>query len=141
MKNPGSLMTRNKFTEMMNNPGYFSNIEDEYVKSLPSMTFPGKITVVDQPASYDSIHRLLKDECILGFDTETRPSFKKGRMHNVALLQISTREHAVLIRTNLVPIPRFVVDILENENIIKVGVAIKDDVTALNRLVAFKPGG
>lgn len=105
------------------------------------MTFPGTITVVDQPASYDAIHRFFKDEFILGFDTETRPSFKKGRTHNVALLQLSTREHAVLIRTNLVPIPRFVVDILENENIIKVGVAIKDDINSLNRLVSFKPGG
>jgi ribonuclease D len=140
-KNPGSLMTRNKFTVMMNNPRYFSNVEDEYIKSLPSMTFPGTITVVDQPASYDAIHRFFKDEFILGFDTETRPSFKKGRTHNVALLQLSTREHAVLIRTNLVPIPRFVVDILENENIIKVGVAIKDDINSLNRLVSFKPGG
>src|SRR5512145_1086184 len=110
MKNPGSLMTRNKFMEMMNNPGYFSNVEDEYVKSLPSMTFPGTITVVDQSASYDSIHRLLKDEYILGFDTETRPSFKKGRMHNVALLQISTAEHAVLIRLNKVKLPEFILD-------------------------------
>jgi ribonuclease D len=54
---------------------------------------------------------------------------------------LSTTNHAVLIRTNKVKIPNFIIDILENENIIKVGVAIKDDINALNKLNPFLPGG
>lgn len=126
---------------MMNNTQYFSNVEDEYIRSLPTMTFPGIITVIDQPASLEQVKRILKDEYILGFDTETKPSFKKGRSHNVALLQLSTREQAVLIRMNKVPLPRFILDILENENIIKVGVAIRDDINTLNKVSPFTANG
>ena len=125
----------------MNNLKYFSNIEDEYVRSLPAMTFPGIITVIDQPSHLDEIKCILKDECVIGFDTETKPTFKKGRFHHVALLQLSTANHAVLIRVNKVPLPRFIIELLENENIIKVGVAIRDDINALNKISPFTPAG
>lgn len=126
---------------MMNNTKYFSNIEDEYIRSLPARTFPGIITVVDQPSDLDQIKRILRDEYILGFDTETKPSFKKGQSHSVALLQLSSSDHAVLIRLNKVPLPSFIIDILENENIIKVGVAIRDDINTLNKISPFTPNG
>jgi ribonuclease D len=140
-KSPCIAMIRNKFMVMMNNTQYFSNVEDEYIRSLPAMTFPGIITVIDQPTGLDQVKRILKDEYILGFDTETKPSFKKGRLHSVALLQLSTREQAVLIRMNKVPLPRFILDILENENIIKVGVAIRDDINTLNKVSPFTANG
>jgi len=126
---------------MMNSPVYFTNIEDEYVRSLPALTFPGTISLIENNADLDAVKRILRDEIILGFDTETRPSFKKGNYHDVALLQLSTAEHAVLIRLKNIKMPKFISDILENENIIKVGVAIKDDINALNKLNAFIPGG
>lgn len=126
---------------MMSNLSYFANIEDEYVRSLPVLTFPGTINLIDHPAGLESVKRILTDEYVLGFDTETRPSFRKGDFHNVALLQLSTASQAILIRLNKVKIPRFISDILENENIIKVGVAIKDDINALNKLNPFIPGG
>lgn len=126
---------------MMNNTQYFSNVEDEYIRSLPAMTFPGIITVIDQPANFEQIKRILQDEYIIGFDTETKPSFKKGQSHQVALLQLSTKDHAVLIRLNKVSLPRFIIDIFENENIIKVGVAIRDDINILNKVSAFTPNG
>ena len=141
MKNPGIPTTRNKFMETMNNTNYFPNIEDEYVRSLPVLTFPGIIRLVEQPADLDEVRHLFQDEYIIGFDTETKPSFKKGRFHSVALLQLSTRDQAILIRLNKVPLPRFIIDILENADIIKVGVAIKDDINALNKIAPFVPGG
>lgn len=124
---------------MMNNKAYFTNVEDEYVKSLPVLTFPGNIWVVDQVSDYTEIKRILQDEFILGFDTETRPTFKKGQYHKVALLQLSTSEHAILFRLNKVSLPGFITQIFENKDIIKVGVAIKDDINALNKLSPFVP--
>jgi len=141
MKNPGILMTRNKFMATMNNTNYFPNIEDEYVKSLPVLSFPGIIRLIEQPSDLDEVRHLFKDEYIIGFDTETKPSFKKGRFHSVALLQLSIRDQAILIRLNKVSLPRFILDILENEDIIKVGVAIKDDINALNKIAPFVPAG
>jgi len=126
---------------MMNNPGYFANIEDEYVRSLPLLTFPGTISLVDHQAGFDAVKRILKEEFVLGFDTETRPTFKKGHFHSVALLQLSTADHAVLIRLNKVKLPGYIVEIFENENIVKVGVAIKDDINAIIKISPFVPAG
>jgi ribonuclease D len=126
---------------MMSNPVYFTNIEDEYVRSLPILSFPGTISLLDNPAGFDAVKKILRDELILGFDTETRPTFKKGHYHKVALLQLSTADQAVLIRLNMVNLPSFLIDILENENIVKVGVAIKDDINSLNKISPFVPGG
>jgi ribonuclease D len=125
----------------MNNQVYFANIEDDYVKSLPILTFPGNINLIDRPTDYEEIKQLLKDEYILGFDTETRPTFKKGHFHYVALLQLSTREHAMLFRLNRVELPSFLIPILQNKDIIKVGVAIKDDINALRKITPFEPEG
>ncbi|HEX2395361.1 MAG TPA: 3'-5' exonuclease [Bacteroidales bacterium] len=141
MKNPGIQTIRNKFMVMMSNPVYFANIEDEYVRALPVLTFPGTISLIDHPAGLEAVKRILRDEFVIGFDTETRPSFKKGHYHNVALLQLSTADHAVLIRMNKVKLPKFIIDILENDNIVKVGVAIKDDINSLNKISPFIPGG
>ncbi|MFO7371124.1 MAG: 3'-5' exonuclease [Bacteroidales bacterium] len=134
-------MIKKRFTEMMNDNGYFANIEDEYVRSLPVAGFPGVIHVIDHYADFEIVKPRLHHETLLGFDTETKPCFKKGHYHPVALLQLSTREQAFLIRLNKVHLPEFLIDILEDTNIIKVGVALKDDLNALNKLVPFEPDG
>jgi ribonuclease D len=59
----------------------------------------------------------------------------------VALLQISTAEHAILFRLNRVELPSFIIPILQNKEIIKVGVAIKDDINALRKITPFEPEG
>lgn len=126
---------------MMNNHGYFANVEDEYVRSLPIISFPGVIHVVDHYADFEKIKPWLIHETLLGFDTETKPCFKKGHYHPVALLQLSTCEQAFLFRLNKVHLPEFIIDILEDTNIAKVGVAIKDDLNGLNKIVPFEPDG
>lgn len=134
-------MIKKRFTEMMNDNGYFANIEDEYVRSLPVAGFPGVIHVIDHYADFEIVKSRLIHETLLGFDTETKPCFKKGHYHPVALLQLSTREQAFLIRLNKVHLPEFIIDILEDTNITKVGVALKDDLNALNKLLPFEPDG
>ena len=79
------------------------------------------------PVILDEVREALNGIPVLGFDTETKPSFKKGRFHQVALLQISTHDKAFLFRLNKIPLPEFVIDIMEDPSIVKVGVALKDD--------------
>jgi ribonuclease D len=134
-------MIKKRFMEMMNENGFFANIEDEYVRSLPVTSFPGIIHVIDHYADFEIIKPRLIHETLLGFDTETKPCFKKGHYHPVALLQLSTREQAFLIRLNKVHLPEFIIEILEDTNITKVGVALKDDLNALNKIVPFEPDG
>lgn len=126
---------------MMNNNIYFSAVEDEYVRSLPVMGFPGIINIIDRPMGFEKIKHALADEKVLGFDTETKPTFKKGRFHSVALLQLSTSNQAFLFRLNKVHIPDFIIDIFENKEITKVGVALKDDLNGLKKLTPFEPEG
>jgi len=126
---------------MMNENGFFKNIEEEYVKSLPPRSFSGSIIVVDSDDLFEDARMALECESILGFDTETKPSFKKGRFHSVALLQLSTPDKAFLFRLNKIPVPLFLIRILENPAIIKVGVALKDDLCGLRKIVPFNPDG
>jgi ribonuclease D len=141
MKNHGFPMIKKKFMEMMSDRNYLTTVEDEYVRSLPVMSFPGIINLIDHTADFEKIKPVLLNENILGFDTETKPSFKKGRYHQVALLQLSTRDQAFLFRLNKVQLPEFVIEILENKDITKIGVALKDDLNGLNKVVPFEPNG
>lgn len=75
----------------------------------------------------------------LGFDTETRPSFKKGEVYKVALLQLATDHDAYIIRLHHVTQFEILKEVFENEQIIKVGVAIRDDLKALQKLFKFLP--
>ena len=136
---PGLLTIRKRSTVKMNNGRFQVNVSDEYVKSLPIKRFHGQILLVDHTSLFDDAKKILDKELLLGFDTETKPSFKKGRVHNVALLQLSTGESAVLFRLNKVHVPKFVIDILENKDIIKAGVALKDDLTGLKKIARIEP--
>jgi ribonuclease D len=127
--------------KMMNENLFFKNIEEEFIKSLPHGSFKGTVFVIDHPGHFEEARRNLEHESILGFDTETKPTFKKGRYHRVALLQLSTQDKAFLFRLNKIPIPRFLIDIMENPDITKVGVALKDDLCGLNKIIPFNPGG
>lgn len=140
-RNHGSPTIRIKFMMMMSNLSFFANIEDDYVRSLPVMSFPGVISVIDQPSHFEFARQHLTHEPVLGFDTETKPSFKKGHYHSVALLQLSTADHAFLFRLNKIQLPEFIADILEDKDVVKVGVAIKDDIAAINKIFPFEPDG
>ncbi len=120
---------------------YYKAVEDEYLKSLPAGGFQGKILVVDNPGLLKEAGMLLANESILGFDTETRPSFKKGRYHRVALLQLATEDMAFLFRLNKVHLQGAVIKILENPAVTKVGVALRDDLNGLQKIMPLKPDG
>jgi ribonuclease D len=83
----------------------------------------------------------LKGIPVLGFDTETKPAFKKGVVNEVCLLQLGDSENIFLFRLNLIGFPKELVKLLADKNIIKTGVALRDDIATLKRLKLFEPGG
>lgn len=127
-------------TELKNNE-YRSSISNESLDLLPRTTFTGKIHLVQNFEELNEAINYLKNQSILGFDTETRPSFKKGQVFPVALLQLSTTEHAFLFRLNQIGISPGLAKLLASPAIIKVGAAIRDDIKVLQRLTTFKPHG
>ncbi|MDR2911645.1 MAG: 3'-5' exonuclease domain-containing protein 2 [Bacteroidales bacterium] len=116
-------------------------ITNEELANLPLKCFEGEITVVD---SHEKIHKaceILSVQHVIGFDTETRPSFKKGMVNTVALLQLSTCSQAFLFRINKIGLPPEICSVLANPGIIKAGVAIRDDIKVLQKICKFNPRG
>ena len=90
-------------------------------------------------AELSAVSDAIKSAKILGFDTETRPSFLKGEVHKVALLQLSTDSDAYLIRIHTVSDFEIIKETFENANIVKAGVAIRDDIKILQKVFKFQP--
>lgn len=117
------------------------SISKEALRELPAGQFKGQIHLIDHALSAKEACCSLAKETLLGFDTETRPSFKKGTSHQVALLQLSTATDAFLFRINKIGIPPYLADVLSNPAILKIGIAIRDDIRHLKAVALFKPEG
>ena len=117
------------------------SITKEEIAELPIRAFEGKINVPLTEEEIIAAVDYLRKYPILGFDTETRPSFRKGQHNNVALLQLSAGDEAFLFRLNKIKLPNVVKQLLADASITKVGAAIHDDLKALVKLSPFEPAG
>ena len=117
------------------------SITDEELAELPLSFFEGKIHLVEKVEQVTDAINYLKNQPILGFDTETRPAFKKGQNYHVALLQLSTADQSFLFRINMIGLTPGLIKILASPSILKIGAAIRDDIKILQRIKPFKPGG
>lgn len=110
----------------------FDSIDKHKIKDLEPIHFPGRIVVIYTELEARKAVDFLNTHHIVGIDTETRPSFKKGRINKVALLQIATHDICFLFRLNVLGLPDFLEDFLQND-ILKVGLSLKDDFAMLRR--------
>ena len=116
------------------------SISKEEINELPLGQFEGKIYLIDRPEQVQDAVDYLEAQQMIGFDTETKPSFKKGEFNHVSLLQLSTSDHAFLFRLNKIGFPDSVRNLLEKENQVKIGAAVHDDLKALKKLTqSFYP--
>ena len=116
-------------------------ITKEEVGELPLVSYSGRIELVATHESLKACLPALYAEKLLGFDTETRPSFRKGVMFPIALLQLATQETVYLIRLNQLGFPEELRELLASPESQKVGVAIRDDIKGLQQLGSFIPQG
>lgn len=120
---------------------YQINIPKEVLAELPVASFEGKIQMVDHPSGIQSAVADLFSAPIVGFDTETRPNFRRGQNNNVSLVQLSTPDVCYLFRINKIGLVDELKDFLESPDILKVGLSIHDDFHNLSRLRSIKPQG
>ena len=118
----------------------FKKFDKKRITALPVVQFQGKIVVVISAGEAEKAVDYLLSQSILGVDTETRPSFKKGQIHQVALLQVSTHDTCFLFRLNYLGMAPAVVRLLEDEQVPKVGLSWHDDILQLHKRGNFKPG-
>lgn len=117
------------------------SISNEELLEMPLKSFEGDIILVDSDSKFQYAVEELAKQSIIGFDTETKPSFKKGVNNKVALLQLSTENRAFLFRINRIGLPQELRNILTDPKILKPGVAIRDDIKGLQDIVHFEPAG
>lgn len=102
------------------------------IAAMPKVLFPGRIFVIYTESEAEKAVAYLKDQRIVGVDTETRPSFKRGTTHKVALLQISTQDTCFLFRLNRIGMPDSLQEFLMSDTL-KIGLSLKDDFNSLRK--------
>jgi ribonuclease D len=120
---------------------YKENITVEELAEHELSWFKGEIVLVDNLKSFYEVFPKLLGSDLLGFDTETRPTFKKGKKNAVSLIQLSTKDLACLFRINMIGIPDELAGLLSDPSVIKTGVAVHDDIKFLRSVKKFTPGG
>jgi ribonuclease D len=116
-----------------------TNLYEENIQDYPSKSFPGIIHIVDSKDKIKDACKYLAQCELIGFDTETKPSFKKGISHSISLLQLSDDKHAFLFRLQKTGFPSELIDILKSKDILKIGAAIHDDIKYLKKIRRFTP--
>lgn len=122
-------------------PDYLIALSREEINALPIDRYHGPVTVVREPEEVDIACRALGREKILGFDTETRPSFRKGESYQPSLIQLAGRKRVYLFQLQDHQIPQPLKNLLGNPNAIKTGVALEYDVKQLRAMDEFEPAG
>ena len=118
------------------------SIDKETVNRMPVMAFDKPIYVIDKISQVLAAVAALRRYPVLGFDTETRPTFHRGERHSMALVQLSTPDEAFLFRTCVIGLPDALLRLLQSRRVKKVGLSVHDDIHGLTRLnEAFRPGG
>jgi ribonuclease D len=120
---------------------YQNEISKEEVATLELIQYDGPIQVIDSMDRFDEEIEHISRQTHLGFDTETRPSFKKGKVHPTSLIQLASRDQAWIIRVNLLGYPRRLLKLLSDETPLKIGVGLQDDLRRLRADFQFEPGG
>jgi len=115
------------------------NISKEDVNQLPVEAFEGEVIVVDDESKVVAAVQYIREQEIVGIDTETRPSFTKGIRYKVALVQISTLDRCYLFRLNKMNYPKEMFDFLADSSIKKIGLSLRDDLIGLSKYHRFHP--
>lgn len=116
-------------------------ITKDEIAALPVVEYQGRIVTIQTEEDANKAIEYLSTFSILGFDTETKPAFKKGVINKVALLQLSTEDTCFLFRLNMIGMPGSLSALLADEKVLKVGLSLKDDFAQLNRLAGITPKG
>ncbi len=114
-------------------------ITKEEISTLPVEEFAGRIIVIQTKAEADKAVEYLMKYDLVGFDTETRPSFKKGQYYKVSLIQISTDDTCFLFRLNYIGFPESLKQFVSSPEVTKIGLSLRDDFGALRKRSSVEP--
>ncbi|MBR4070460.1 MAG: 3'-5' exonuclease domain-containing protein 2 [Bacteroidaceae bacterium] len=115
------------------------SIDKATINELPIESFVGNIHVIESVEEARKAVELLRQHKVLGIDTETRPSFRKGKTYKVSLVQISTYTDCYLFRINKIGLIDELRNLLTDSDLLKIGISLRDDFSVLHRVDSFEP--
>ncbi|MBE6190439.1 MAG: 3'-5' exonuclease domain-containing protein 2 [Alistipes sp.] len=118
-----------------------AKIDNEQTSKLPAIEFRGEIRIIDREEQVEEACRYLASQPVIGFDTETRPSFKAGISYRVSLLQLSSEKRCYLFRLNKIALSKPILRLLESPKLKKIGADVAGDLRSLRQLRHFRDGG
>ena len=120
---------------------FIGKISNEQTALLPAVEFRGEIRIVEHERDIAAACKTLAEQPVIGFDTETRPSFRRGVTFRVSLLQLSTPTVCYLFRLNKIPLAKPILQLLEDRRILKIGADVAGDLRSLRQIRHFRDGG
>ena len=118
----------------------YNKFDKATINALPLVEYPHKINVILNEYETERAVEYLLTCDILGVDTETKPAFRRGQNHKVALLQVATRDQCFLFRLNHLGMPQSLIKLLSNRMVPMVGLSWHNDIISLHRRAEFTPG-
>ena len=120
---------------------FIDKISNEATALLPAIEFKGEIRIIEHERDILEACKYLQQQPIIGFDTETRPSFRPGVSFRVSLLQLSAPDICFLFRLNKIPLAKPILQLLGDKNVLKIGADVAGDLRSLNQIRHFRDGG
>ena len=120
---------------------FIDKISNEQTALLPAIEFRGEIRIVEDERDIAAACKYLAEQPVIGFDTETRPSFRPGVTFRVSLLQLSSPEVCYLFRLNRIPLDKAILQLFENKRLLKVGADVAVDLRSLRQIRHFRDAG
>ena len=120
---------------------YSRKISKAKLQKLPVQFYEGDILLVNNVELARKAIQTISQEQILGFDTESKPAFAKGEKYNPSIVQIATASCVYIFQLAKVGRMKYLKPIFEDGKILKVGVAIRDDIFKLRNVENFRPAG
>ena len=120
---------------------FIDKISNEQTALLPAIEFRGEIRIVEGERAIAAACKYLAEQPVIGFDTETRPSFRPGVTFRVSLLQLSSPEVCYLFRLNRIPLDKAILQLFENKRLLKVGADVAGDLRSLRQIRHFRDAG
>ena len=120
---------------------FIDKISNEQTALLPAVEFRGEIRIVEHERDIAAACKTLAEQPVIGFDTETRPSFRPGVTFRVSLLQLSTPTVCYLFRLNKIPLAKPILQLLEDRRILKIGADVAGDLRSLRQIRHFRDRG
>ena len=120
---------------------FIDKISNEQTALLPAVEFRGEIRIVEHERDIAAACKTLAEQPVIGFDTETRPTFRPGDTCRVSLLQLSTPTVCYLFRLNKIPLAKPILQLLEDRRVLKIGADVAGDLRSLRQIRHFRDGG